>query len=102
MDGYKYFRANHAHGLPSYVLQNLFYDEQKNLKDSLRESHVDDIPRNAISIRSHMIYKLNLIYDVSKMMKSRIAPHFKKYFVDVLKTDSDTCAPTAIRILLSM
>lgn len=64
---------------------------------------VNYIPINANFITSHMIYRVKLNDYGAKMIISCIAPHVNEdYNAEGLKTDSATCAPTSIQLLLSL
>jgi len=101
--GYKDFMAYQAQGLPDFPLHNAYHHEQMKFKVTVKEINVKSVPSNANVITSHVIYKVKANDDGSLKMKARIAPHGNKDRErQDLKTDSATCPPTGIRILLSI
>eukprot|EP00171_Calliarthron_tuberculosum_P022021 IDg22021t1 len=92
----KEFMLHQSQGLPSYVTQNAFEKEEKSFKKTVREVHVQNVPSNANVISSHVIYKVKILDDGSKLMKARIAPHGNKdRDKHSLKSDSSMCSPLA-------
>lgn len=65
--------------------------------------HVKIVSIGSNGISSHVLYKVKLLNDGTKMVKARIAPHGN---IDNdkgnLKTDSVTCSTLGMRILLSI
>jgi len=100
---HKEFMAHQAEGLPRYLLWNAYNDEESKFKETVRDVMALDVPENANVITSHVIYKVKLNDDGSFKMKARIAPHGNKDKErDQLKSDSASCPPTGIRMLLSI
>lgn len=101
--GFKDFLMYQAEGLPSYILWNAYNAKEEKFKQTVQEVHVTVVPKNANIITSHVIYKVKPNDDGSLKMKARIAPHGNKdKDRSDLKTDSATCPPTGIRVLLSI
>ena len=101
--GHKDFLAYQAEGLPSFPLINAYVDEESKFKDNVRVIDMSEVPRNANVITSHVLYKVKANDDGSMKMKARIAPHGNKdKDRSDLKSDSATCPPTGIRLLLSI
>jgi len=101
--GQKDFLLHHAQGLPTFPIKNAFDKEEELFTKNVRLVHVNDVPKNANIITSHVIYKVKINDDGSKKMKARIAPHGNKDKLrHTLKTDSAMCPPTGIRLLLSL
>jgi len=101
--GYKDFMRHQAQGLPDFPLQNAYAIEQKKFTDTVKEIHAKSVPNNSNVITSHVIYKIKANDDGSLKMKARIAPHGNKdRDREDLKSDSATCPPTGIRVLLSI
>lgn len=101
--GYNSFMLHEADGLPSSVLHNSYTREEEKFKQTVKEVHVSAVPDNANIISSHVIYKIKKNDDGSYKMKARIAPHGNKDKErENLKSDSATCPPTGIRVLLSI
>ena len=60
-------------------------------------------PSTANVISSHVLYKIKELDDGKLLCKARIAPHCNKDFErDNLKTESASCPPLGVRILLSI
>eukprot|EP00171_Calliarthron_tuberculosum_P001315 IDg1315t1 len=103
MFGNKEFLSHHSEGLPTYAIQNAYVNEEQNFMKTVRAVHVTDVPLNANIITSHVIYNVKTNDDNTKKMKARIAPHGNKDKEKTnLKTDSATCPPIGIRILISI
>lgn len=67
----------------------------------VQKVHFTKVPVDGNIITSHVLFKVKLLDDGSKMIKASIAPHGNKYRErDNLKTDSATCAPVLMRIVL--
>lgn len=64
---------------------------------------IDDVPKNANIISSHVIYKIKISDDASLKLKARIAPHGNEdSFKFDLKSDCAMCSPCGMRIILSL
>lgn len=101
--GHKEFMSHQAEGLPRYLLWNAYNDEELKFKETVRDIMSATVPENANVITSHVIYKVKLNDDGSFKMKARIAPHGNKDKEKYsLKSDSASCPPTGIRLLLSI
>ncbi|CAN8065041.1 unnamed protein product [Agarophyton chilense] len=99
---HKEFLANHAQGLPAYVIQNAYSKEVISFKRTIKEIHVSKIPCDANIISSHVLHKVKSLDDGLQIMKARIAPHgIKDKEIHNLRTDCATCPPVGFRILLS-
>lgn len=95
--------AHQAEGLPRYLLWNAYKDEETTFRKTNRDVMTANIPENSNVITSHVIYKVKLNDDGSFKMKARIAPQGNKdREKDDLKSDSASCPPTGIRLLLSI
>ncbi len=69
----------------------------------MKEVRISQVPRDANVISSHVLYKVKILDDGTMILKGRIAPQRDKdQDKDNLKTDSSTCPPVGIRILLSL
>lgn len=101
--GSKEFMIHQASGLPSFLTSNAYMAEQENFLKTCDEVHVNKVPANSNIISSHVLYKIKLRDDKSYMCKARIAPHGNKdRDKHLLKTDSSSCPPIGMRILLSL
>jgi len=101
--GSKEFLSHHAQGLPSFVLQNAYKEEEQSFTNTVRKVHVTRVPIGSNVISSHVLYKVKMLDDGTKMLKARIAPHGNKDRErDNLKTDSATCSPVGMRLILSI
>ena len=101
--GHRDFMSYQAQGLEFFPLKNAYVKEEEVFKKTVRMVHKSKIPKYANIITSHVIYKVKINDDGSQKMKARIAPHGNKdKDRHRLKTDSATCPPTGIRLLLSL
>jgi len=92
-----------AQGLPRFITHNAYRKEEDSFVETVKKVHVSDIPEGANIITSHVLYKVKLRDDGTKMIKARIAPHGNKDDMkDDLKTDSATCSPVGVRVLKSI
>jgi len=100
--GYKTFLLHETQGLPGYVIDNAYSKQEESFMEQVRSVPIGKVPRNANVISSHVIYKVKLNDDGTKEIKARIAPHGNKDRDRFnLKTDSASCSPVGVRILLS-
>lgn len=99
----KEFMLHQAHGLPSFVTENAYREEEMALKKTVLEIPISKIPEGANVINSHVFYRFKKCDDYSLVLKARIAPHGNEDKDKLsLKTDSATCLLTGIRLLLSL
>ena len=99
----KEFLLHQAEGLPTFVTENAYNEEENKFKKQVKEIHVSKIPKNSNVITSHVLYKIKTLDDSSLLCKDRIAPHGNKdKYKESLKTDAQTCPPIGLRILLSI
>jgi len=83
-----------AQGLQSFITHNAYLKEETSFTKTVTKVHVSDIPENANIITSHVLYKVKVLDDGSKIVKARIAPHGNKDDLkDNLKKSSATCSP---------
>ena len=100
--GHGDFMLHQAQGLPPYATQNAYAREEQSFKKIIHEVAVSQIPKKANVVTSHVLYKVKSCDDGSLTLKARIAVHGNKdREKKTLKTDSATCPPVGIRILLS-
>lgn len=65
--------------------------------------HDSDVPNNSSLITKHVLYKVKVWDDGTKILKARIGTHGNRDREKTrLKTDSATCLSVGIRILLSI
>lgn len=103
MFGNKDFMSFQAQSLPSYITHNAYQKDEEAFMKTVRAVPVENVPPDANIITIHVIYKVKHGDDGSRIMKSRIAPHGNKDREKrSLKSDSSTCPPVGIRILLSL
>ena len=101
--GIKDFMLFQAQSLPAYVTQNAYDKEESSFKKIVKEIPLSEVPEGANVITSHVLYRVKICDDGSHIMKARIAPHGNKDCEKSnLKTDSATCPPVGIRLLLSL
>lgn len=101
--GHKNFMKFQAQGLPTFPMVNAYAREESVFKKNIKLVPIAKVPKAANIITSHVIFNVKINDDTSYTMKARIAPHGNKDREKAkLKTDSSTCAPTGIRILLSL
>lgn len=101
--GYKDFMLHQAQGLPDFPMHNTYSTQEEKFKSTVKEVYSKSIPESANVITSHVLYKIKANDDVALRMKARIAPHGNEDRErDKLKSDSATCPPTGIRMLLSI
>eukprot|EP00178_Gracilaria_changii_P001336 TRINITY_DN1187_c0_g1_i1.p1 TRINITY_DN1187_c0_g1~~TRINITY_DN1187_c0_g1_i1.p1 ORF type:complete len:639 (-),score=88.06 TRINITY_DN1187_c0_g1_i1:5196-7112(-) len=101
--GSKEFMLHESHGLPHFVTQNAYNKEQHAFMKTVRQIPVDAVPEDANVIHSHVFYKIKKCDDGSFVLKARIAPHGNEDRDKAqLKTDSASCPPVGIRLLLSV
>ena len=99
----KEFLLSHAQGLPTSVTQNAYSAEECSFLANCECVHISRVPSTANVISSHVLYKIKELDDEKLLCKARIAPHGNKDFEkDNLKTDSASCPPLGVRILLSI
>ena len=99
----KEFFLSEAQDLPSFVTQNAYEREQSSFMKTVQEVHVSKIPPNSNIISSHVLYKVKTLDDGSRIVKARIARHGNRdKDKHLLRTDSATCPPLGLRILLSI
>ena len=97
----KEFLLSHAQGLPTSITQNAYSAEECSFLANCE--HISRVPSTANVISSHVLYKIKELDDGKLLCKARIAPHGNKDFErDNLKTDSASCPPLGVRILLSI
>lgn len=97
------FLIHHAQGLPSFPTQNAYDAEEDSFTKTIRKVHASNVPIGSNVISSHVLYKVKIRDDGSKMMKARIAPHGNRNREkEDIKTDSATCSPVRMRIILSI
>ena len=91
-----------AQGLPTHVTQNAYSVEEYQFVKNSSQIHVSEVPDTANVISSHVLYKIKQLDDGSRLCKARISPHGNKDRERKdLKTDSASCPPLGIRIVLS-
>jgi len=101
--GSKEFLLHHAQGLPSFVTVNAYKKEEENFVKTVKKVYISDVPKDANIISSHVLYKVKVLDDGSKLVKARIAPHGNKDSMkDDLKKDSAMCSPVGMRVALSI
>lgn len=101
--GHKELMLHHAQGLPPFVTENAYKKEEDSFTKTVRKVPVRKIPVGCNVISSHVLYKVKVLDDGSKIVKARIAPHCNKDRErENLKTDSTVCSPVSIRIVLSI
>lgn len=101
--GNKSFLKFKAQGFPSFPLVNAYLHEKESFMRQVRPVHVSKIPANANTVSCHTIYKIKYDDDKKLMLKARIAPHGNEDSLkDELRSDRSMCAPTFVRILLSL
>lgn len=101
--GHKDFMKFQAQGLPTFPTVNAYAREESVFKKNVKLVPISKVPKTAHNKTSHVIYKVKINDDTFYKMKARIAPHGNKDREKAkLKTDSSTCPPTGIRILLSL
>lgn len=97
------FMLHPAQGLPPFATQNAYDKEERSFKKIVKDVPVSRVPKNANIVSSHVLYKVKKCDDNSLTLKARIAVHGNKdRDKHALKTDSATCPPVGIRILLSL
>lgn len=101
--GSKEFLLHHAQGLPSHVTVNAYKKEEENFLKTVKKVYISNVPKDANIISSHVLYKVKILDDGSKLVKARIAPHGNKDSMkDDLKKDSAMCSPVGMRVALSI
>ena len=101
--GHGEFMLHQAQGLPPYATQIAYAREEQPFKKIAHEVAVSQIPKKANVVTSQVLYKVKRCDDGSLTLKARIAVHGNKgREKNTLKTDSATCPPVGIRILLSL
>ena len=101
--GHAEFMLHQAQGLPPFATRNAYEKEEKSFKKTVTTVTVSQVPKDANIVTSHVLYKVKKCDDASLTLKARIAVHGNKdRDKDILKTDSATCPPVGIRILLSL
>lgn len=78
MFGQNDFMIHQAQCIPLFPLKTAIDAEVETFFKTVQHIHVTDVPKDANIIKSHVIYKVKINDDVSKKMKSRIAPHERK------------------------
>ena len=100
--GHRDFMSYQAQGLEFFSLKNAYVKEEV-FKKTVRMVHKSKIPKDANIILSHVIYKVKINDDGSQKLKAHIASHgYKDKDRHHLKTDTATCPPTGIQLLLSL
>lgn len=101
--GNKPFLRYRAQGFPSFPLLNAYKAEEDEFKKTVKKVPIEDVPKNANVISSHVIYKVKVKDDKSLKLKARIAPHGNENSLkNELKSDFAMCPPLGIRIILSI
>lgn len=94
---------NQAEGVPQFFMQNAYMKERSVFKKQVKEVHVSKIPKGSHETTSHVLYKIKTLYDNSLMCKACIALYGgRDKDKNGLRSDSQTCPPPGLRILLSI
>lgn len=92
-----------AKGLPLFVTEKAYRKEEQSFKKTVLATPISNISKGANVITSHVLYRIKKCDDSSLFLKASIAPHGSEDKETLSrKTDSATCPPTGIRILLSL
>ena len=103
MFDHKDFMLHHVEGFYPHPVWNAYLEEEFKFMKTVREVPINDVPKNANVITSHVIYKIEANEDGTFKMKARIAPDGNKdRDRHILKTDCSQCPPTGFRILASI
>ena len=101
--GGKDFMLHQAQGLPTYITENAYKQEEDNFLTHVTKVHRSKFPTGANVIGSHTLYKIKTLDDQSGICKASIAPHGNHDSQkEELKKDSASCPPVCFRILLSI
>ena len=101
--GFREFTASQAQGLPSFVLDNAYSEQEKKYLEHAKKIHVSKIPKKSNIITSHTLYKVKSNDEGKLYIKARIVPHGNRdKMKHVLKTDSSSCSPIGLRIVCSI
>ena len=100
---HKEFTRGPAQRLPSFVQENAYKAEETNFLRTIRIIPPSRAPKGANIIRSQVIYQVKQSDEGNLYLKARIVTHGNKDRDKIgLKTDSTTCSPVGIRLLVSI
>lgn len=76
--GFKNFLLFENQGMPGYVIDNAYSQQEAQFLKQVRKVPVSEVLRSANAISSYVLYRVNKEDNGSKKIKSRIAPHGNK------------------------
>lgn len=101
--GNKPFLRYRAQGFPTFPLLNAYNSGEEDFKKTVKTVPIDEVPKDANVISSHVIYKVKVNDDKSLKLKARIAPHGNEDSIkNELRSDCAMCPPLGVRIILSI